>query len=106
MSPHKKIYFSALGITPGDFVASEVSGAQAVDVHAIIPDGMGGRPNKDTHRIENLIALTRKEHLEYGDKQHYKAWLFKVHRNFLRQYGVKFDEKWIEEQITRYEKNV
>jgi hypothetical protein len=99
MSKHKEIYFKAFGYTPGDFIASEVSGALAVDIHAIECDGMGG--GKEGHRIENLIALTRKEHLAYGDKKHFKDWLFKVHLQHMEQHGVKFDREWIEEQIRK-----
>jgi hypothetical protein len=100
MSKHKDIYFKAFGYTPGDFIASEVSGAAAVDVHAIIPDSE--LPGKHGHRIENLIALTRKEHIDYGDKKHFKAWLFKVHLQRLREHGVPFSEEWILNEIERY----
>lgn len=103
MSRHKEIYFKAFGYTPGDFIASEVSGALAVDVHAIIADGMGGRPNKDTHRIENLIALTREEHKRYGEAKEWKAWLFKMHRIRLEDNGIPHDKAWIQEQIDKYE---
>jgi hypothetical protein len=101
MSPHKKVYCKAFGYTSGDFIASEVSGSPAVDIHAIIEDGMGGRPNKDTHRVENLIALTRKEHIMYGGKSEARAWLFRVHLQHMEQHGVKFDRKWILEQIEK-----
>lgn len=101
MSPHKKIYFEAMGYTEGDFVASEVSGAAAVDIHAIECDGMGGSPSKETHRIENLIALTRKEHVMYGDKKQFKSWLYRNHLLFMESHGVKFDREYIMQQIAK-----
>lgn len=103
MSKHKEIYFKAFGYTPGDFVASEVSGNPAVDVHAIERDGMGG--GKEGHRIENLIALTRAEHTKYGDKKQYKRFLFEVHLQHMNEHGVEYSREWIEEQIRRNEQN-
>lgn len=79
MSPHKKIYFDHYGYTIGDWIACEVCGKSAVDVHAIECDGMGGSPSKSTHVITNLIALCREDHIRFGDKKQYKEMLSKVH---------------------------
>ena len=64
-----------------DFIPSEISGERATDVHHIDCRGMGGSKNKDD--IKNLIALTRKEHIKYGDKKQYKDFLYKIHQTFM-----------------------
>jgi len=79
MSPHKAIYFKHFGLTPGDVIFCEVCGTVAVDVHAIECDGMGGRPSKSTHKIENLIALCRYHHENLGDRKQFKVYLKEVH---------------------------
>ena len=98
---HTAIYMAALGYGDTDFIPSELSGQRASDTHHIICRGAGG--TKEDDRIENLMALTREEHQEYGDKKQYMAMLFRRHLNFLSSHGVKFDRKWILEQIKRYE---
>lgn len=60
MQKHTKIYFDYFGYTTADFIACEVCGAKAVDIHHIEPKGMGGSKKKDY--IHNLIALCRKDH--------------------------------------------
>lgn len=61
MTPHFKIYFDYFGITRGEFIACEMCGAKAVDIHHIDSKGMGGTSiNKDV--IENLAALCRRCH--------------------------------------------
>lgn len=89
MSPHKKIYFDYFGLTEGDWVACEVCNQTAVDVHAIDCDGMGGRPSKSTHKIENLIALCRKHHEQMGDKKQFKEYLREVHQRTMNEVKAK-----------------
>jgi len=84
MSPHKGIYFKHFNLTPGDVILCEVCGAVAVDVHAIECDGMGGRPSKSTHKIENLMAVCRECHIKYADKKHYKDYLKEIHKCYLQ----------------------
>lgn len=61
---------------PEDFVC-EITGGQAVDVHHIVPRGMGGSKNKDV--IENMMALTREEHVKaelgHYTKEELEKWL-------------------------------
>jgi hypothetical protein len=97
---HTKIYFEALGYDTSDFIPSEINGDPAVDIHHIFCKGMGGSKNKD--RIENLMAVTRQQHEEYGDKPEYYVFLLTTHYNFLEAYGVDFDKKWMQEQIHKY----
>ena len=43
---------------------------------------MGGGKTKDT--IENLMALCRSCHVEYGDKKQHKEFLRKKHEDVIR----------------------
>jgi hypothetical protein len=100
---YKKIYLDAFGKDETDFFYSEVSKQPAVDIHHIECKGMGGDPTGEKDRIENLIALTRLEHIKYGDKAQYMAFLYKKHLAFLELYGVKFDKQFILNKIKIYE---
>lgn len=97
---HTKLYLTAFGYDNSDFVACEVCGAKAQDVHHINSRGMGGSTQAD--RIENLQALCRKHHTDYGDKKEFTAWLFRVHVITMEEGGVKFDRQWIEGQLQKY----
>ena len=55
----------------------EVCESRAVDIHHIHRRGIGGNPNADT--IENLMAVCRSCHVEYGDKKEYLEWLQEIH---------------------------
>lgn len=113
MIDYKKVYFDYFGYKQGDFMPSELSGEAAADIHHIHRRGMGG--DKTKPRIENLIALTREEHTEYGDLKHYKAFLYKKHLDFLfeREYTLyenqdesnkpTYDNAWLLAQIYKYE---
>lgn len=90
---YKKVYTKALGFSPGDFIPSEISGKQAVDIHHIV--------NRE-HRIENLMAVTREEHMEYGDKVVHMVPLLEKHRQYLRANRVEYDEEWFDRWINEY----
>jgi len=48
---------------------------QAVDIHHLIPKGMGGVKNNRLNRIDNLYALCRKCHtLGHSDKELNEQW--------------------------------
>ena len=89
MKIHTKIYLKSLGYDPSDFIPSELSGSKAIDIHHII-----GRGKKGEDIIENLMALTREEHIKYGDKKHYMKKLLIEHRLFLIVRGVKYNNSW------------
>lgn len=98
MKPHTKLYLEAIGYNLTDFVPSEISGKKAVDIHHIIGRGRGGKD-----RIENLMALTREEHLKYGDKNKYIAFLIGKHKQFLDFVGAKYSESYFNEILEKYE---
>lgn len=97
MKAHTKIYMDACGYDISDFIPCELTGNKAVDIHHIISRGKGGED-----RIENLMALTRQKHHDYGDKKIYMATLLLEHRTFLKQMGVEFDNNWFEDQLKKY----
>lgn len=78
----------AFGYDTADFIPSEISGAPAVDINHIFCKGMGGNPSGDKDVIENLIALTREEHIKYGDKVEYYEFLIRTHIRFMKKHGV------------------
>lgn len=79
MKKHTKIYFDYFKYTPGDFIPCELCGAKAVDIHHIEARGMGGNPTGDKDVIDNLMAVCRFCHTEYGDKIQHKDYLKKIH---------------------------
>lgn len=66
-----------MGYDVTDFICCEVCQSKAVDIHHIEARGMGGSKTADT--IENLMALCRECHVEFGDKKHYKELLVATH---------------------------
>ena len=77
MRKHTQIYLQGMGYKTTDFIPCEVCGTQAVDCHHIEARGMGGSKDKDT--IENIMALCREHHIQYGDKKQYKDFLKEIH---------------------------
>ena len=63
------------------FIGCEICGSRAVDIHHIQRRGIGGNPDAD--KIENLMAVCRKCHIEYGDKKEHIEWLQKIHNRNL-----------------------
>jgi hypothetical protein len=92
MKKYTKIYFDFFGVEYDPIsgwhnCVSEISGLPAVDINHIDCRGMGGSKEKDN--IENLMALTREEHIEFGDKVQYLEYLKKVHNNYIKRKGKK-----------------
>jgi hypothetical protein len=82
MKRHTKLYMTSLGYGIEDFIPSELTASKAVDIHHIRCRGLGSSKKKDT--LCNLMALTREEHLMYGDKTKYMDFLISKHFDFLR----------------------
>jgi 5-methylcytosine-specific restriction endonuclease McrA len=78
---HTKVYLKGMGYSTTDFIPCEVCGSQAIDIHHIESRGMGGSKIADT--IENLMALCRNCHTEYGDKKQHKEMLTATHDHHL-----------------------
>lgn len=78
MKKHTKIYLNYFGYDTTDFIPCEVCGSQAVDIHHIECRGMGG--SKEADKIENLQALCRKCHIQFGDQKQHKDFLIITHQ--------------------------
>ena len=78
MKAHTKIYFDYFGCTIADFIPCEICGNKAVDIHHIEARQMGGSKLKDS--INNLMALCRIHHDQYGDKTLHKEMLIQIHK--------------------------
>lgn len=93
MKKHTKIYIDTCGFTDTDFMPSEISGAKGVDIHHIV--------NRE-NRIENLMLLTRPEHIEYGEIKDKMFFLLITHKNYLDSIGVNYDEEWFNKYLMKY----
>jgi 5-methylcytosine-specific restriction endonuclease McrA len=82
---HTQIYFDYFGYDESSWIPCEVCGAQSVDIHHIEARSMGGNPKGDKDTIENLMALCRKDHENFGDKKQWKEWLIKLHNIKLKK---------------------
>jgi len=87
MKKHTKLYLDYFGYGIEDFIPCESCGAKAVDIHHIEARGMGGTKKADT--IDNLMALCREHHMEFGDKKQHKEYLKNTHDFYiqLRKFG-------------------
>lgn len=83
MKPHTKIYLNYFGFQIPQDCFCEVCGSPAVDVHHIEARGMGGDPQGKKDVIENLQALCRDCHTNYGDVPECKENLKAVHVRFM-----------------------
>jgi 5-methylcytosine-specific restriction endonuclease McrA len=66
-----------------DFIPCEVCGTRATDIHHIQARGMGGTKEKDD--INNLMALCRKCHIDYGDKKQHMDFLKSKHEKLVKK---------------------
>jgi 5-methylcytosine-specific restriction endonuclease McrA len=62
---------------PGDHIGCEVCDAKAVDIHHIIPRGMGGSNTKDY--IENLVSLCRTCHIHAENSKDFNKLVKNIH---------------------------
>ena len=90
----------------------ECCSAEAVDLHHIKARGMGGTTKLD--KVENIMALCRDCHVNFGDKKTYMSYLYTKHKDclFEHEYNTQIDEEfpkstydngWLLAQIYKYE---
>lgn len=78
---HTAVYMGALGYDVNDtYFPSEIDGSDAVDLHHLINRS---KCKEGADHILNLMALTREQHEEYGDKKEHYFSLIQTHLNFL-----------------------
>ena len=82
MRNHTKVYMSHFGYALDDFIPCEVCGNKAVDIHHLECRGMGGSKDKDN--IQNLQAVCRNCHIEYGDKKEHLEFLQNIHNKLIK----------------------
>jgi hypothetical protein len=88
MKLHTKIYLKFFGFKIPEDCFCEICGAPAQDIHHIEARGMGGDPKGLKDVIENLMAVCRNCHNQYGDVPGFVALLKKIHLKFMSIYGV------------------
>ena len=86
MKSYTKKYLEHFNFSTSDFIPCEICGERAVDIHHIEARGMGGSKGKDD--IENIMAVCRKHHLEYGDKKDKKEFLKIKHLEYMKKFAV------------------
>lgn len=91
MTKHVKLYLDYFGYGIEDFIPCEVCGQRAVDIHHIEARGMGGTGKADV--IENLQALCRACHVEFGDKKRHKEFLMLKHKEKLNDNITRTDRR-------------
>ena len=91
MKPHTKLYLSSMGLHTTDFIKCECCPKEAVDIHHIKARGMGGTKKKDV--IENIMALCRDCHENFGDRTYLRTKLYNLHRVFLEQNGIIWNQE-------------
>ena len=83
MKAHTKIYLQYFNFKIPEDCFCEICGNYANDIHHIEARKMGGTKQKDS--IENLMALCRKHHLQYGDIKDKKDYLKEIHLQFMKR---------------------
>lgn len=83
MKKHTKIYLDYFGFHETDFIPCEICKRSAQDIHHLNARGMGG--SKSADKIENLMAVCRICHIEFGDKKQFKEELQEIHNEYLKR---------------------
>ena len=92
MRRHTEIYLKHFGYSTADTILCEVSSEVAVDIHHIFPRGRGGSKERDI--VENLMAVSRRVHIEYGDKTEHRLMLLEKHEQRLQEHGKPYNEQF------------
>jgi len=92
---HTQAYIDYFGLEEGDFIACEITGGQAVDIHHIEPKQMGGKKTfildeveYDINDIINLIAVTREAHDDCHNGTYSKEELYALHKRVIRNHKM------------------
>lgn len=91
MQNHTKVYLKHFVLDQGDRIVSELSCLNGADIHHISARGSGGSKKKDY--IENLICLTREEHMRCEMSVLCNKFIHMVHAKFLELGYYSYPEK-------------
>ena len=81
MKSYTKVYLKYFGYCEQDVILCEICGLRAVDIHHI---ETRKRRSDLINEINNLMALCRVCHVQYGDKKQFKEYLNEIHQNKLK----------------------
>lgn len=99
MQEYTKIYLDKLGLDETDFCKCELCPNKSTEIHHIIARS---KYKKGLLMIENLMAICRKCHEEYGDRIYLMPLLFKIHRKVLEMHKVDYNNVWFIKAIGYY----
>lgn len=98
---YKKLYLKAFGYSEFDYIPSELSGLPAVDFCHIKHRGAGKKTGR-MNFVENLVALTREEHLILDSSKKNKRAMLETHINFMIKNGVPVNRARVEELLNSF----
>lgn len=100
MTSYGEVYLTCLGLDETDFIGCNICQKKATEFHHIISRG---KFKEGLNMIENISPTCRTCHIEYGDKTDYMVMLLKIHRRRLQLSNIKFNNKFFEFYIKKYE---
>lgn len=103
MKNYTKIYLTAINELTDDnnvFINCECCNGRASEIHHILNKN---RLTENRNKIENIMAVCRKCHNDYGEINYLIPSLFKIHSKVLELKGIKFNKNWIKNKIKFYE---
>lgn len=100
MQSYTRKYLDAFGLDETDFVACELCGKRATEIHHIIARSKNKSLLND---IKNCMACCRTCHIEYGDQIYLMPMLLKIHKAVLRNNEIEHNPKWFEFYIKKYQ---
>lgn len=107
MKQYTRTYLIAINELTDDnntFIECECCGMRATEIHHILNKNRliehGILDRKDN--IENIMAICRSCHNEWGDKDGYISILFKTHLDFISKH-TKVDNEFVNSLIRHYE---
>lgn len=99
MQEYTKVYLDSFGLDETDYVKCECCDNKATEIHHILT-----RKKLSSHliRIENLMAICRTCHEEYGDRIYLMAMLLTIHQKILELKEIPHNPKFFEFYIEKY----
>jgi hypothetical protein len=81
---YTKVYMDYFDYGEQDFIPCEICGCRSSEIHHIHARSQ----RKDLlNSIENIMAICRKDHMEYGDKKQYMEFLQETHNKFIQKHN-------------------